>query len=643
MEGCLVARTPERRGPLNASQAHEWWKDDISIARQVVDLPRPASRADVVTALHAIVDRHDALRTTLDFAADGTSEQVVHPADEQRVRIEELPGRARRESFMSEVWLLDLFDHTTDFPARFWLVIEDDLVVEVVMAFSHVVIDGRGMHVLSMEFIEILNATAERSPSGPAKPAGLQPLDIVALERQPGAQAARDAAARYWSQKLRAAPSRMFDHAGHTDIPVYSSRLTSRTAPALLAAAGTRFRTTPGTLYLAAVHVVVTMLSGHHEVLIRSHYSGRTAQSAKVVGCFHRVLFTALDLSDRPRFSEVVRRVSGETLAAQRHGVVDFFDLRTAEAQEAARRGTTFASGTTVNFNMRDGLRRLTANEQTAEPTAEPTAELWLEQTHSSKDAVGMDAYLAATLDHTQLFVEAGFNGAVLRTDDMETLMRGPEELIRLAVREPDLDFPQMIGCLKRLGGSRRVPAPVIDRCPVSLVETRTVLDRHPRVAASHVRVESLPEGSRLVAFVGARDDALSPRDLREFIMAELAPTSALVCPHHFHVFAGVPRYPNDPAAWRELPLLATGSGRDAPPRAPSGDQEEALCSAIRAYNAGAAPLNMAAGYLDAGASLAVVPAIIRRLEDMGHGGVVPDDFARPIPLSRLAALLSTR
>lgn len=634
-----MAGAPERRGPLNASQSHEWWKDVTSIARQVVDLPRPMFRADVVTALHAIVARHDALRTTLDFAADGTTEQVVHPADEQRVRIEDLPGRARRESFMSEVWLLRLFDHLTDFPARFWLVIEDDLVVEVVMAFSHVVIDGRGMQVLSKEFIEILNATAERSPSGPAKPAGLQPLDIVALERQPGAQAARDAALRHWSQKLRAAPSRMFDHAGHTDIPVYSSRLTSRTAPALLAAAGTRFRTTPAILYLAAVHVVVAMLSGHHVVLIRSHHSGRTVQSADVVGCFHRILFTTLDLSDRPRFSEVVRRVGGETLAAQRHGVVDFFDLRAAEAQEAARRGTTFAAGTTVNFTMRDGLRRLSATG----PTAEPATELWLEQTHSSKDAVGMDAYLAATLDHTQLFVEAGFNGAVLRTDEMETLMRGPEELIRLAVQEPDVDFAQMIRCLKRLGGSRRVPAPVIDRCPVSLVETRTALDRHPRVAASHVRVESLPEGSRLVAFVGARDDALGPRELREFILAELVPTSALVCPHHFHVFAGVPRHPNDPAAWRELRLLATGSGRDVPPRAPAGDQEEALCSAMRAYNAGAAPWNMAASYLDAGASLAVVPAIIRRLEDMGRGGVVPDDFARPIPLSRLAALLSTR
>lgn len=638
---------PVRRGPLSDGQLAEWWKHQTPGPNPTVNFrlrpPAPISPQQAVAALELLVERHEALRTTISLGPDGHPVQEVHPAGQRPLRVERYDAGADRTELHKRLWANDL-DVTRDWPCWVCLICAPDgTVVELYIVVSHTVIDGIAAQVLRRELEEVLAAGGEeRAPRLP--PVDSQQLDVVADERAPTADAGREAARRYWREVYRRAPTALFRSDRYDDFQLYEGELRSASAPAVFAAGARRFRVTPGVLYASLLQVVLSKLSGSRRVALRSHYSGRGTRTGWTVGCFHRILLTTVDMSDGPPLSELTRRVSTEVLLSQRRSQIDNLSLREIEAREEQRRGAAFGSGVTVNFSMGEDYP-----QRYPDPGYQPVADDAGDEPRlrlapadfRAEDTSGMVAYLMACFSLTELEVIAGFNADVITPEEMRVILTGPEELLRGALRDGDLSFAEMQRRLDRPHLPVRSYGPVVQHSLAQPSQIEQVLLGHPDVVAGHVYVADGSEGgpARLVALLASASGRLTPRAVRDHVLRGLSPTCQVVCPQQFVIYPGAPAHPADRTAWAELTPLVAGSGMDHVPVAESAAYQ-ALGAAVRRYT-GVTDLSPHDTYLAAGGSLVLVPALLRELTEAGFGGLQMDDFARPISLAGLAAAMA--
>jgi hypothetical protein len=632
-----------RHGPMGDGQMFEWWKvQGLYGGTTVCLLFQPPVRlgvAESVAALRDVVDRHEALRTTFYLDGHGIPQQLVHPPGALPIPIENITDQHHRERFLAASSRHD-FDIERGPLGRIGMVTDGHFVTELIIVFSHTVLDGGSIPVITTELAELLRARFEGTPPA-LRPVACQALDIVSHERSD--PDLRSAVEEYWRTKLRHAPTRLFVSRPHTEFSLYVGELTSTTAPARFAAAARQHRVTPSVIYMALVHAVLAILSGTDRVLVRTHLDGRDTRSAMAVGCFHQILFTTLDLADRPAFDELVRRMWAERLALQKNQRIDYLRLRELETAETRRRGGAFAWGSTINVQIDAATDRrlLGIDPASVERHQPPVPRSPVRMTRMQRGDVGMDAYFSVALRPTTMYIEGSFNGDVLEPKEMERLLWGPEEILRKALGNERLSFAEMAGCLYSDGNQGRAPVLVIGRSIVDTDQITDVLERHPSVEASLVVHEDDVGGRRLVAFVASLDPALDPYHLRASVLAQAKPTSSTICPHHFVICAAAPADRRDVRGWRSLPRRREGSGRFAGWRPPAGKAEQALRNAVMAFHNQLTDVNMASTYLEAGGRLLVVPALLRSLADAGYVGLAPEDFTLPSSLSRLAAGLT--
>ncbi|MDW5324833.1 condensation domain-containing protein [Plantactinospora sp. KLBMP9567] len=634
-----------RSGPLGAGQVFEWWKFRGSSRGSIVwlrlPLPRPVPEVDVRAAVTGLVARHEALRSTVGYDERGLPRQLVHPPGEREVFLGREPYGLTGDEIAAWVDRFD-FDVERHWPCWGLLLHADDGdVAELVLFFSHVSMDAVGTLLLHDELAELLLARWERRPHR-LPPVRRHLLDAVALDSSPELDAERAEAERYWAAELRAAPSRLFGSTPHTSFRLYAGTIVSTTAPEVLAAAARRYRTTPAALYSAVVTILLAILSGADRSVLRFHYHGRGPAEEGVVGCFHRILFTSLDVSDRAPLGKLVRRAATQILRAQRQYRIGWDRLAELEAAEILRRGTGFAWGSTVNFGVSDEYERLCLRGDYGPATLDglPEPEIMLNPREISDNDTGMDAYLMVRIGRDSMHVQGGFNGNILLPGEMEVLLRGPERVLRQALRRHDLSFAELVEVATGIAGQLRPPGCWLGNRLTDLDQLRKLLEEHPDVRAAYPWVEPTPDGERLVAFLAVGDTGPGPAELRDFVLARIGPTAAVTCPEHFVTYARPPLDRDDPSAWRALPRLAEGTGLRRAARAATGDRELALHRAVTRFT-GATELSMAGTYLETTGRLLVVPAILRALADEGYTGLLPDDFVRPVSLAQLATELT--
>ena len=630
-------------------QVWEWWKlfgpAGGSLVLLELPLPRPFPADDVRAAVETVVARHDALRTMFEFDDRGFPRQVVHPAGERSVRFEEAHDSVDRQDpdLVKLLWRGQIHVEQ-DWPAWACLFRTDDgLVTEVDLVLSHLVIDAVGTAVIKREVAEFLMARRAGRPVR-LPPVERHLLDVVELEAAPQVRHDREAAEEYWREQIRTSPNRNFVSRDHAKFRLYSGTLTSTTAPHTLAAAARRFRSTPAALYSALVGALLAAVSGTGRATLRMHYHGRSVPAESVVGCFHRILFTTVDVRDEPSLSKIFKRAATETLRAQRRYRIPWTRLKELEATETLRRGTGFAEGTTVNFDIVDSYEDdyLRAGGDLPGTLTAPSPTVLLNPAEFIDGGLGLEAYLMPRLGVDRLIVTGAFDGDVLRPAEMEALLRGPEVLLFEALQRGDLTFAGLTDVMAGHGWSARAPVPTVENSPLDIEYVRETLTEHPEVVAAHPRIDRADGRDRLMAFVATTGDRLRPRDLREFLLARVSSSSSLMCPEYFVVCAGGPERRDDTEAWSRLPRIAEGSGRDRPAASPGDERERVLWQCVSAFNDIGEP-DLTRTYLEAGAGLLVVPALLRRVAELGFAGLVPDDFLRPVPLARLAERLKPR
>jgi beta-glucosidase-like glycosyl hydrolase len=123
-----------------------------------VPLAEGTPLAEIVTMLRFMVSRHPALRTRLRFAAGPSGErhprQVIAESGEVPLHIVDIgdgedPGAAAEE--LRSRYELSWFDYENEFPVRMGVIRQSAMLKQLVVGYSHVMVDGGGLEALDQE------------------------------------------------------------------------------------------------------------------------------------------------------------------------------------------------------------------------------------------------------------------------------------------------------------------------------------------------------------------------------------------------------------------------------------------------------------------------------------------------------------
>lgn len=292
----------------------------FNLARVLTPPERAELDADRATALVGqLLDRHESLRT---LVSDDVAEQRVRGSGRLPVEVVDCDPEDQDCDRAAERLRARLvgpaFDHTRDLPVRAGVVTAAGRVRRVVLAFSHLAVDGTGVDIVERE----LRLLALRGTVG--APPGGQPLDLAAREQAHGHRRTT-ASVDHWSTLFQRIPPYMFGNGGPAyDPPCQRLLLTS---PALLAAArllAARYRTGTSTVLLAAAAAMVGRWTGHPSVAVGTLVGNRfRAGQERMVATLTQLGLFALDLADLPEFPALIPDASRAAIRTYRCAYYD--------------------------------------------------------------------------------------------------------------------------------------------------------------------------------------------------------------------------------------------------------------------------------------------------------------------------------
>ncbi|HEX8282859.1 MAG TPA: amino acid adenylation domain-containing protein [Pyrinomonadaceae bacterium] len=320
--------------PLSYAQQRLWFLDQLEPGSPAYNIPvalRLRGQLDaraLEAAFNEIIRRHESLRTTFGEDAEGDPIQVVGPAWELYLEVEDVDAAEVASFAADEAGAgFDLAEGPL-LRARLLRVSEEEHVLLFTM--HHIISDGWSMNVLVREVTTLYEAFATGGES-PLEELPVQYADFAVWQRAHLAGGALDRQLGYWREQLAGAPAAL-------ELP------TDRPRPAVLGDAGaTRSlavsaevaqslkelgRKEGATLFmtlLAAWQSLLSKYSGQEDIVVGSPIANRNrAETEGLIGFFVNTLVLRTDLSGDPEFRELLRRVRGVTLGAYAHQDLPF-------------------------------------------------------------------------------------------------------------------------------------------------------------------------------------------------------------------------------------------------------------------------------------------------------------------------------
>jgi amino acid adenylation domain-containing protein/non-ribosomal peptide synthase protein (TIGR01720 family) len=341
IEALPLVRVP-RGGPMPLSSGQErlWFLDqldpgDISYLVPVAmrfegELDRPA----LDRALQAIVDRHEALRTT--FSAEGGKPaQIIHDRLDFHLLVRDLQalGEGDREAAVRREMAEEA---TLPFELGKGPLIRGRLLLlgvadhALLLTMHHIVSDAWAQSILNREVAALYSAFRRGEPS-PLPELPIQYADYAAWQRKWLDDEVLSSQLTYWRKQLDGAPRAIDLPTDRIRPPVRSSRGERKTVfipPPLLERLhdlGRREGVTLFMMLLAALDVVLYRYTGQSDIVVGSPIAGRTrAETEELIGFFLNTLVLRVSLSDDLTFEDLLRRVKEVCLGAYAHQDMPF-------------------------------------------------------------------------------------------------------------------------------------------------------------------------------------------------------------------------------------------------------------------------------------------------------------------------------
>jgi amino acid adenylation domain-containing protein len=336
----IPRRTGDEPCALSFAQERLWFVCQLSPGLPLynqslaVVLDGPVDVAAMERALGAVVARHEAVRTTFALRA-GVPVQNVRPAcdvplhvvdlgpSSDGARFSQLRARAAGE-------LLAPFDLAHDLLLRAVLfrVRPDEHVL--LLLTHHIASDGWSKQILLGDLAALYDAfAAGRKPALVELP--IRFADFAVWQRAALSGTAVAPMLDYWRRRLADLPPALdlpLDHARGARNGFHGAVARLAVGEPLAAAIEELARREDATLYmvlLAGFQVLLSRYSGQSDVVVGSPVAGRRRrETAGMIGCFINNLVMRCDLSERPSFREVLRRVRRDALDAFAHQDLPF-------------------------------------------------------------------------------------------------------------------------------------------------------------------------------------------------------------------------------------------------------------------------------------------------------------------------------
>ncbi|HEX8432876.1 MAG TPA: amino acid adenylation domain-containing protein, partial [Longimicrobium sp.] len=341
-----MAAPPLRRvardgdAPLSFAQERLWFVDRMEPGSPIYTLPfsyrltGPLDAGALGSAIQALVERHESLRTVFAVTDGAPVQHVVHSAP-ARFPVVDVSGMraAARDAEIEQLVSAHVsapfdLEHGPPFRASLVRVSAEDHIL--LLNFHHVVVDGWSVGIVLREMAELYEAFREgRAPLLPDLPVSYTDFAVWQREWLQGDTLARQV--DYWRHKLDGAPPLLELPTDRPRPLVQTHRgaaedlhLSPETAARLLAF-GRREGVTLFMTLLAALDVVLARWSGQDDVVVGAPIAGRTrAETEGIVGLFLNNLAMRVDLAGEPTFRELLARVREATLGAYAHQDVPF-------------------------------------------------------------------------------------------------------------------------------------------------------------------------------------------------------------------------------------------------------------------------------------------------------------------------------
>ena len=339
------ADTTER--PLSFSQRRLWFLDQMDPGNSSYNMPAavrirgPLDVGALERSLNAVVERHEALRTTFPAVA-GEGVQVVAARLHVPLPVVDLAASPERELLARrriEQEANEPFDIATGPLLRALLLRLAGDEHLLVLTMHHIVSDGWSMGVFVHELSALYDGfRAGQSPGGkhgsPLQPLPIQYADFAAWQRRWLSGERLEGQLAYWRERLQGAPPLLELPTDRPRPPrqsfrgaVYNFDLPPDLADSLRALA----RQQGATLFMVLLAGFAALLhrwSGEEQVVVGSSIANRNrVETEGLIGFFVNLLALRTDLSGDPGFVELLARVRETTLGAYEHQDLPFDKL----------------------------------------------------------------------------------------------------------------------------------------------------------------------------------------------------------------------------------------------------------------------------------------------------------------------------
>ena len=326
--------------PASFGQRRLWFLDQFEPMSPYYNIPTAYRlhgpfRIDVFRrAMQEIVDRHEALRTTL-VAIDGQPKQVVSPGGAAAIGYDDLQvlPEADREVEASRRVLSEAqmpFDLARGPLLRCRVLRLEANEHIILITMHHIISDGWSIGVMMDELTTLYAAFQEGRPS-PLAPLPIQYPDFAQWQQEWFQGNVLERQLSYWKKQLADSPELLEIPTDRPRPPVYTNvgnTLSVLYGKELLDALGTLGKCEGATLYmvlLAAFQTLLYRYSGQEENCVGTPIANRTqADLEKLIGLFINTLVIRTKFSDDPTFRKLVHRVRETLLDAYAHQDLPF-------------------------------------------------------------------------------------------------------------------------------------------------------------------------------------------------------------------------------------------------------------------------------------------------------------------------------